>query len=922
MNMIHVRKAVCVLWLMGFTGIIACKAQPVDKPKNILVIMTDQQSADAMSFVMGTKYLHTPNMDKLAGQGIVFTKAYAANPLCVPSRTSMFTGRYPHESGVQDNAHVQLDPKEFPTMGNIFSANGYETGYVGKWHIPFPQADKQGHGFQWMENNRLGGGDSLLPASAAKFLAVKRQRPFLLVVSFLNPHNICEWARDQRLPDGDIGEIPGLSALPPLLPNHEPTQNETDINRDMRSAIQANPKFPVGDFSEAKWRQYRWAYYRMIEKVDAYIGKVLNALKVSGQQDNTLVVFLSDHGDMQGAHRWNQKTVFYEESARVPFILSGAGLPTKQSSVLVNTGTDLIPTLCAYAGIKPADRLPGHNVLRSGEKSSYVVVSNKLSVGKNIFPGREKFTPEGRMVRSERFKYWIYDEGAQRESLFDIAKDPGEMKDLATLPEYKKVLDQHRQYLREWADKYKDDKAKAMLAGNGLANKVDLSLKWPAYWISCPGIQPTGYGVYHFRKEFNLAKKPEKFVINVSADNRYRLFINGRSVSKGPSRGDLLHWYYETVDIAPYLKEGKNLVAALVWNMGMYRPLAQLTSRTGLIVQSSEVADSVINTNQTWKVLANAAYAPVTTNNYFVGASDSVRGSLYPWGWEKTLSMDKEWANAVLLERGTPYGSSTGYSWVLTPEDIPQMEETGQRMSRVRIAEGIKVSNDWPAKTGQLLIPGNRKITLLIDQDFLTTGYPELLVSGGKGAKIKLSYAEALFKDGRKGNRNEVNGYEMIKAPSDYFIADGGKRRLYRPLWFRTWRYIKLDIQTGPEALQIEDFYGMYTAYPFSENASFESDDKSIEKIWETGWRTARLCAHETYFDCPYYEQLQYIADTRIQALISLYVDGDDRLMKKAIRAFNRSRVYEGITDSRFPGYKAQFIPPFSLFWIDRKSVV
>ena len=137
------------------------------------------------------------------------------------------------------------------------------------------------------------------------------------------------------------------------------------------------------------------------------------------------------------------------------------------------------------------------------------------------------------------------------------------------------------------------------------------------------------------------------------------------------------------------------------------------------------------------------------------------------------------------------------------------------------------------------------------------------------------------------------------------------------PLWFRTWRYVQLEIETGNEPLQIEDFYAMYTGYPFKENASFESSDKSLEKIWQTGWRTARLCAHETYFDCPYYEQLQYIGDTRIQSLISLYVSGDDRLMKKAIRAFNRSCTYEGITASRFPGYIPQFIPPFSLFWIN-----
>lgn len=447
-----------------FAGITIGSSQSIASRKNILIIMTDQQSADAMSYVMGQQYLRTPNMDRIAEKGVVFTNAYCANPLCTPSRSSMFTGRYPHELGIQDNINLKLDPKLFPTMGTVFSANGYETGYVGKWHLPFIQGEKSGHGFQWMENNKLGGGDSLLPASAAKFLSMKRQNPFLLVVSFLNPHNICEWARDDELPDGPIGEIPEKSELPPLIPNHLPTKNENDINRDMRAAIHANPKFPVGDFTDLKWRQYLWAYYRMIEKVDVHIGEVLQALKASGQWDNTLIVFTSDHGDMQGAHRWNQKTVFYEESSRVPFVLTGPGLPHKKIDVLVNTGTDLIPTLCAYAGITSGFKLPGHNVLDTISPARYVVVSNKLSVGKNIFPAREKFEPEGRMVRSKQFKYWIYDEGKQRESLFDIVKDPGEMRDLATVPEYKEVLEQHRKYLKEWAVKYKDDKSIKMLS--------------------------------------------------------------------------------------------------------------------------------------------------------------------------------------------------------------------------------------------------------------------------------------------------------------------------------------------------------------------------------------------------------------------------------------------------------------------------
>lgn len=150
-----------------------------------------------------------------------------------------------------------------------------------------------------------------------------------------------------------------------------------------------------------------------------------------------------------------------------------------------------------------------------------------------------------------------------------------------------------------------------------------------------------------------------------------------------------------------------------------------------------------------------------------------------------------------------------------------------------------------------------------------------------------------MYKDGNKGNRNEVEGKSAVGL-TDYFYPDGGNLRLFRPLWLRTYRYIQVDIETKDEPLVLQDIYGMYTGYPFVENGSFGSNDISLNKIWDVGWRTARLCAHETYFDCPYYEQLQYLGDTRIQALISLYVDGDDRLMRKAIKMFDYSRTYEG----------------------------
>ena len=136
------------------------------------------------------------------------------------------------------------------------------------------------------------------------------------------------------------------------------------------------------------------------------------------------------------------------------------------------------------------------------------------------------------------------------------------------------------------------------------------------------------------------------------------------------------------------------------------------------------------------------------------------------------------------------------------------------------------------------------------------------------------------------------------------------------PLWFRTYRYLQIDIETNDDPLTIHEFYSFFTAYPFEQNASFESSDPSLQQVWDVGWRTARLCAGETYFDCPYYEQLQYVGDTRIQALISLYVSGDDRLMRKAIQLFDDSRRPDGLTSSRYPTNLPQIIPPYSLFWI------
>jgi len=329
-----------------------------------------------------------------------------------------------------------------------------------------------------------------------------------------------------------------------------------------------------------------------------------------------------------------------------------------------------------------------------------------------------------------------------------------------------------------------------------------------------------------------------------------------------------------------------------------------------------------VNTGQPWKAFKNEAERMIRLDaekigGYLVpGPGEEVDGAKYPWGWETKDFDDSNWVAAKPLTEGGPRGiKDTPSRWMLIPRTIPLMEDKLERFSRVARSSGVEPPAEFIQGTSPVTVPANSKAALLFDQSYLTTGYPELITSGGRGANLKLTYAEALYKGREKGNRNDIEGKE-IRGIEDRYHPDGGQHRMFRPLWWRTFRYVQLDVESGDDPLVIEDFRSRFTAYPFQMKASFESDDPELAKIWQVGWHTARLCAHETYMDCPYWEQLQYGGDTRIQALISLYMTGDDRLVKNAIESLDESRTPEGLTQSRYPSFLPQYIPPFSLFWI------
>lgn len=453
--------------------------------------------------------------------------------------------------------------------------------------------------------------------------------------------------------------------------------------------------------------------------------------------------------------------------------------------------------------------------------------------------------------------------------------------------------------------------------------------QWKARWITAPNEDTTEYGVYHFRKTIDLNEVPSSYVVHVSADNRYKFYVNGQLVSLGPARCDIKNWNFETIDLRPYLKAGKNVFAAVVWNASKNAPVAQMSAgRAIFIVQGNTDAEQEANTGSSWKAVRNRAYTPnndrIVMGYYAAGATDKVDDSQYPWGWELETYDDSAWTEARAIIAGATKGASDNYGLPLVPSPIPQMELSEQRLSSVRLTEGnIQVPKDFLARPTKLTIPANSEARLIIDNSVLTTGYLTLLYGKGKGSSIKICYAESLYErneTGRrltnKGNRNEVEGKIFI-GYNDLILPDGGENRKFTPLWWRTWRYIELSIKTADEALELNDLYGIYEGYPFQLASSFSAPGNPLfDQLLEVGWRTARLCSHETYMDCPYYEQLMYFGDTRIQTMLTMYNTNDQYMVKNAIEMGRQSMNNEGITLSRYPDNLGQIIPSYALSWI------
>ena len=427
-----------------------------DRP-NILFIMTDQQHAGMMSCT-GNKWLKTPAMDSLAQEGVRFERAYCANPVCVPSRISMATGMMPNRLGASGNKlgmQVEKLPLEVDenSLGKIVKRAGYDTFYGGKVHMCKSLVPKNAGYDEYFKDQR-----AELPAACLKFMQQKRGKPFFAVASFINPHDICfaHLARKGKNRHNVLNlhkkasSLP-LDQLPPVPENYAIQQDEPAAIEAHLNAKATTPSLTMRkEYDEKAWRINRWIYHRLTEQVDEHIGMILDGLKDAGLEDNTLIIFTSDHGNMDASHRLASKGFFYEESVGVPLIIKHkATIPSGKTDQthLVSTGLDILPTICDYAGVKKPAYLLGKSL-------------RPLAEGKRVDEWRPYVASENnwsRMIRSQRYKYCVFAAADSKESLVDLENDPGEMKNLVDEPKFRNALVTHREFLKEW-NKVSDDK--------------------------------------------------------------------------------------------------------------------------------------------------------------------------------------------------------------------------------------------------------------------------------------------------------------------------------------------------------------------------------------------------------------------------------------------------------------------------------
>ncbi len=473
---------------------------------------------------------------------------------------------------------------------------------------------------------------------------------------------------------------------------------------------------------------------------------------------------------------------------------------------------------------------------------------------------------------------------------------------------------------------------------------------WKAQWIGPEEFDDAVPLVMAFRKKFTLPAAGS-VRIHVTADERYQLFLDGQPIGRGPERGDLKNWFYESYDLP--LTAGEHQIVARVWRLGQIAAYAQITSRPGFfLLAEGESSDQLTTGVATWemKTLGGFSFTPMRLPGAFFAVSSASNIHADKFDWDATTGGGVGWTAAPVVAKAVlkkVFNESPMSRWTMRPAILPAMMSEPKFIGSVRSIEAtdtLDVVNRPVEEKSQikpeiapwqslltdrkpLTIPANTGRRIIIDLDNYYCFYPRFRMSGGRGATVRMQSAESLFHSAsskpdvqghsfrKKGNRNEIFGKSFIGIGCSFY-ADGSSARTFETLWWHAGRFVELVVLTKDQPLTIEQIEWTETHYPFKFEYRFESSDARLAEVIPIGLRTLEMCGHETYYDCPYYEQLMYIGDTRLEALVTHTTCRDDRLPRKAIELFDEARDASGLMFARTPTSTRQWIPPFCLWWI------
>ncbi|WFB35562.1 alpha-L-rhamnosidase C-terminal domain-containing protein [Kiritimatiellota bacterium B12222] len=465
-----------------------------------------------------------------------------------------------------------------------------------------------------------------------------------------------------------------------------------------------------------------------------------------------------------------------------------------------------------------------------------------------------------------------------------------------------------------------------------------------ASWIWHPEFGENRPVFLHFRSGF-VAEGPEAVLLHFSCNHYAEVYLDGHLIARGPEASSKDAYAFSSFKLEG-LSQGDHCLEVFAWWLGAGRlmaPLARDSRGPGFILASEGEMSSQLNTGiGLWKVAEVEGLHMERARAY--PASFGVGGGVHVDA--QKMNSRRIFHPAKILDslsEAFHWGSPQGV-YMLRPARLPEQKCQPIHPGKVRavvphfiLANGGEHplyrfnSEDmthpdlatwqkaWSTQTA-VTIPAHTEYSCLIDLEEYHCGFPEWTLSGGRGAELVWDWTEALFEKEEggvvKGHRDEVLG-KTFRGLSDTFWADGSLSSVLRSHWWRAGRYILLRIRTAEEDLTIERFRILETGYPLTITGEFSCDqDEKLDPIKSICRRGLEMCMHETYMDCPHYEQLMYVFDTRLEILTTYALSSDDRLPRRAIELFDDSRNrFSGLTCSRFPCVEDQLIPMFSLSW-------